>query len=299
MLQPAPVARVNGSPIGRHTLELIVGEVRSQYARSGRALTTSVEVEIRREALMQLVGQELLYQESTRRGCVIDEESIELELGDMADQVGGILPLTLILARRGMQIEDVRDGLRRDRMIAALVEEEANTLLSVPEAEARTFYDEYRNLFRLEESPQVSHISIRLAQGADPLTVEEAKTRLTGLRERVLDGMDVTTLIEELSGDPRYEAGHLGPIGKGSLPPELDAALAGIGPRVGAVSEVVRTKAGSHILAVIGREPARDLDFDEALPKIRKHLEGMKRASIIEALTDRLKEIATIEFVED
>src|SRR5205814_404979 len=95
--QDLPVARVNGRTIGRRLLRMVLAQAREQYTRTGKPVTPEVEQEIEREAVEQLIGRELLFEESQRRCCMADEEEVERQISELADQAGGMLALTVML----------------------------------------------------------------------------------------------------------------------------------------------------------------------------------------------------------
>jgi peptidyl-prolyl cis-trans isomerase SurA len=89
-----------------------------------------------------------------------------------------------------------------------------------------------------------------------PLSPEElnaAKEKITALRTRIVKGEKFSTLAILYSEDPGSapKGGDLGLFGRGDMYPEFEAAAFSL--KKGDISDVVKTKAGYHILQLIER----------------------------------------------
>jgi peptidyl-prolyl cis-trans isomerase SurA len=89
-----------------------------------------------------------------------------------------------------------------------------------------------------------------------PLSPEElnaAKEKITALRARIVKGEKFATLAILYSEDPGSapKGGELGMFGRGDMYPEFEAAAFSL--KKGEVSDVIKTKAGYHILQLIER----------------------------------------------
>lgn len=297
MQEEKTVARVNGREIGKRLLRMVLVQAHEQYAKTGRPLTADVERQIEREAIDQLIGRELLYEESIRRNCHADDSEVERQIEELADQAGGMLSLTLMLARRGMRIEEVRDGIRRDLAIDAVVDLELGPNGTVvPEEEAREFFEAHRAAFKTGDRSTVSHISIGLPRNAYPGAVDKAADRLARLRERIVAGEPFDDVGRRVSEEEDgIQSGILGPLERGTLCTELDALAFGL--PISEISDVVRSSIGMHLMRVVAREAARELEFREVLTAIVGHLGSRRRAELVDRLTEELRQRATIEIL--
>ena len=289
----APVARVNGRVIGRRLLRMVLAQAREQYTKTGKGVTEDVE----REAIEQLIGRELLYEESLRRQCEADEAEVERQVSELADQAGGLLALTVMLARRGLQLDEVRDGIRRDLAIEAVVDGEVDQRgTPVSSGEALAFFEANRNAFRTGDRSTVGHISIGLPRNAFPAAVDRARARLAKLRDRIVGGESFDEVGRQASADEDgIQSGLLGPIEKGTLTPELEEMAFSL--TIFELSEVFRSKLGLHLMRVVAREAARDLRFEEVAHAIVNHLGTRRRADVVEVFTQELRERAVVEIL--
>lgn len=293
------MAKVNGREIGVRLLRMVLAQAREQYQKSGKNVTPDVEREIQREAIDQLIGRELLYEESQRRRLHADEAEVERQVSELAEQAGGMLALTVMLARRGLKLEEVRDGIRRDLAIDAVVDGEVT---SDPEGvsadQARAFFEANRASFRANERSTVSHISIGLPKNAYAGAVAKALERLGVWRARIANGESFDEVARQASSEDGIQSGMLGPIERGTLAPELEEMAFSL--PLATLSDVFRSGLGVHLLRVVARESARDLRFEEVAHAIAQHLGSRRRAELAEALTNALRERAIIEIlVED
>lgn len=290
------MARVNGREIGVRLLRMVLAQAREQYQKSGKPVTPDIEREIQREAIDQLIGRELLYEESIRRRLAADELEVERQVSELADQAGGMLALTVMLARRGMKLEEVRDGIRRDLAIDAVVDGEMTSDAEGVSAEqARAFFEANRASFRANDRSTVSHISIGLPKNAYGGAIAKALERLGVWRARIANGESFDEVARQASAEDGVQSGMLGPIERGTLAPELEETAFTL--PLATLSEVFRSALGVHLVKVVSREPARDFRFEEVAQAIAQHLGTRRRAELAEQLTNSLRQRAVIEIM--
>lgn len=299
MQQDQAVARVNGREIGVRLLRMVLAQAHEQFAKSGKPVTPEIEKEIQREAIEQLIGRELLFEEALRRRCFADEDEVDRQVTELAEQAGGLLALTVMLARRGLKLDEVRDGIRRDLAIDAVVDGEVvQDTEGVSIDQARAFYEANQASFRAQERSTVSHISIGLPKNAYAGAVARAHERLNTLRARIDSGESFDEVARKASAEEDgIQSGMLGPIERGTLAQELDAMAFSL--PLNELSSVFRSSLGVHILKVLAREGARDMRFDEVAQPIAQHLSTRRRAELAEALTVSLRRTAKIEILLD
>ncbi|NVO19791.1 MAG: peptidylprolyl isomerase [Bacteroidetes bacterium] len=91
-----------------------------------------------------------------------------------------------------------------------------------------------------------------------PISAEElvnARSKISSLRDRILKGEKFSTLAILYSEDPgsASKGGELGLFGRGTMYPEFEAAAFNL-KKKGDVSEIIKTKAGFHVLQLIERK---------------------------------------------
>ena len=150
---------------------------------------------------------------------------------------------------------------------------------------------EARGLERLIEQTNVRHILITPNEVLDD---EAARNFVLGLKERIDNGEDFTSLAQEHSDDigSAQEGGELGWTNPGQMVPEFETAMANA--KIGVVTEPVRSEFGWHILEVTGR---RTEDFAEQVRR-NQVANYLREAKYEEELENWLRKIRDEAFVD-
>ena len=150
---------------------------------------------------------------------------------------------------------------------------------------------EARGLERLIEQTNVRHILITPNEVLDD---EAARNFVLGLKERIGNGEDFTSLAQEHSDDigSAQEGGELGWTNPGQMVPEFETAMANA--EIGVVTEPVRSEFGWHILEVTGR---RTEDFAEQVRR-NQVANYLREAKYEEELDNWLRKIRDEAFVD-
>ncbi|MBZ4420265.1 peptidylprolyl isomerase [Myxococcus sp. RHSTA-1-4] len=171
-----------------------------------------------------------------------------------------------------------------NRLMRAQLEEAPATVTDAEVAEA---YAARRDDFVRPEAVRVSHVFLA-APRSDAARVAAARQRAEGLlaRAKALPAGDFAAfgqLAREHSEEPRTAPldGDLRFLSEDALAttygPEVAAAVRALTPE-GALSGVVQTEAGLHLLKLRARRPALNLSLDDVREELRVRLEGEKRS---------------------
>jgi parvulin-like peptidyl-prolyl isomerase len=109
--------------------------------------------------------------------------------------------------------------------------------------------------------------------------MDKRRARAEELRRKASSGANFSELARQSSEDPssREQGGELGAFTRDSHPKAFDDAAFALKP--GAVSQVVQTDFGFHVIKVTAHEMARAKTLEEAAPEIRRQLLGERLAS--------------------
>lgn len=154
------------------------------------------------------------------------------------------------------------------------------------EALARDEYRVNRDRFVLPEEVRAAHVLIAVND-----TRGEAEAReLAGLvRARALAGQPFDELAREYSDDPGsgQRGGDLGFFARGRMVPPFDEAVFGLS-EPGALSEVVHTQFGFHVIRLTERREAGLRAFDEVreelMAGVRNRLRRQVRLDVVEPI---------------
>ncbi|HZI50748.1 MAG TPA: SurA N-terminal domain-containing protein [Terriglobia bacterium] len=138
---------------------------------------------------------------------------------------------------------------------------------TVSDDELRTYYGEHSDEYRLPEEVTAQHILFK-TQGKTPEQIETIRKKATDVLDRAKKGEDFSKLAKEFSEDTSASrGGTLGTFGRGRMVPEFDRAAFSLGE--GAISDLVTTEFGFHIIKVNSRQDGRLRTFDEIKEAIR------------------------------
>jgi peptidyl-prolyl cis-trans isomerase SurA len=142
----------------------------------------------------------------------------------------------------------------------------------------------------LVEQAHVRHILIRTN---DLVSEDEAKRKLVGLRERIVNGLDFAELARLNSDDgSASRGGDLGWIYPGDTVPEFERAFAEL--KIGEISQPVKTPFGWHLIQVLERRTA-DMASDRKRIDARKALLERKGDEAYQEWLRQLRDRAYVE----
>lgn len=142
------------------------------------------------------------------------------------------------------------------------------------EEEARSYYQENIEEFTPPERIRAAHIFLQAPKAAD-------KERRRGEAEKILKqirkGKSFSELAKEHSEDSsKHMGGDLGYFTRERMAPEFNAVAFSMQEK-GAVSEVVETRFGLHIVKLLDREEPEPKPFDTVAGQIKERLKSEYR----------------------
>ena len=167
----------------------------------------------------------------------------------------------------------------------------------VTEEEAKAYYEEHKEDFRVEEMAKARHILIK-AENEEGL--EAAETRIKEIAAEIETGektfeqaaMDYSDCPSNMQG------GDLGLFSKGQMVPEFEEAVFSM--NAGEISSPVKTQFGYHLIKVEERHEAGISDFEEVKDDIAQTLGQVKQLKAYEDKVAELRNKFASEFsIED
>ena len=140
-------------------------------------------------------------------------------------------------------------------------------LVTVSDDELRQYYGQHQSEYNLPERVTAQHILFK-TQGKSPEETEAIKNKARGILDRAKKGEDFAALAKQFSEDGSAPAGgDLGSFTRGQMVPEFDQVAFSLG--VGAISDLVQTQFGVHIIKVNEKQEARARPFEELKEAVR------------------------------
>ncbi|OPZ25050.1 MAG: Foldase protein PrsA 1 precursor [Lentisphaerae bacterium ADurb.BinA184] len=156
---------------------------------------------------------------------------------------------------------------KRVRVVAFEAAAYRDKIGDITAADLEAYYADHKSDY--EEQVKASHILVRVKEDAKDDEKAAARTKAEGIRDRIVKGADFAAVARAESEDTGsgFQGGDLGFFGRGKMvKPFEDAAFA---LEKEALSELVETPFGLHIIKVTDRKPARTLDEAAVTEEVR------------------------------
>lgn len=156
----------------------------------------------------------------------------------------------------GKTLEQIKLELRdqiREQLLSREMTSRITKDISVTPSEIRRFYNKIPtdSLPFYSSDVEVAQL-VRVAKVSNSQK-EEAKRKLTELREQILKGENFNQLAIKNSEDPsaQYNGGEMGYVGRGAMVPQFEAMAFKL--KIGEISQPFESSFGFHILQLIDR----------------------------------------------
>ena len=204
---------------------------------------------LKARTLDALIDKAVELQEAKKQGITVSDEELAKAIADVEEQNG--LPagsLLDLLKQRGVDVERYKKTLRDRLVISKLTNAEVRSRLQVSEEAMREYYRKYLEHPKPLREIRLASILVELPPDPTPEQVEKARKRIEAIRRRIEAGENFARLATLESDAPEAaRGGDMGWFMPGSLPPRFAAVFQL--PK-GAVSPVIRSPAGFHLLKV-------------------------------------------------
>ena len=289
------LAKVNGVAITRGERDRALQEILAQGGgRGGQQPTPEMMPQMENAALDQLINIEVLYQKGKKLTVKDLEQKVDEKVGQTRKQFPSQADFEKALKGANITEKKLKDLARRNIVIDNLMQKEVFSKITVTEADAKKFYDDNPDKFKMPERTQASHILISADQKATPEDKKKAKEKAEAIRKRVAKGEDFATVAKAESNCPSAaKGGDLGYFGKGQMVPEFEKAAAAL--KLGELSDVVESPFGYHIIKVMDRKPADTVKFADVKDKIEDYLKSQKAQKPMTDYVDKIKKEAKVE----
>ena len=289
------VARVNGKPIYEDQLASGVKKELKRFKKYGKGDDSPDLVKrLQGKIVHKVIDQELIYQKSQKLNLENLDDKIEQKLQIMKKRHQTAEQFEKYLKAKNLSLKELRESLKKRVYIDEYLKKQGISDPEIPEEDIKRFYDSNPKAYSREESIKVSHILIKVDKNTGPEKKEKAFKKAEQIRKEILGGKDFAEMAKKHSEcNSASGGGSLKNTKRGYMPAEFDQAAFAL--KVGAVSEVVETKFGFHIIKVSAKTPGGIAPYPEVRDFIRKFLqEDESKKKLAEHLA-KLKEKAKIE----
>ena len=271
--------------------------LRQFQARFSPQQMAQIEPKLWSQALENLINFKLLAAEADRKEIQVEEKTIEEQISQISGRFQTPEQFREQLAAYGMTEEELREEVKNNLRINALLESELTQSTQVQEKEIQDFYKNHSENFSSPERIQASHILIKVDPTDGPAEKEQKRQKLAALQEEIKNGADFAQLAREHSDCPSKErGGDLGSFTRGRMvKPFEDVAFQ---LKAGEVSEIVETQFGYHLIKVTDRQKPQVESLEESRDKVITMLNRQKRDESIANYLNELRNKANIQYAK-
>jgi len=286
-------ATVNGSPIYAGELEW---QWRRYLRKAGqRGLVEGPAKRTRQDFLEGLIRQEIAFQKAGEAGFKPDAKAVEAEVKSLRVLFVDEAAFALELSRLGLREESLRRMVEKSLVIRRWVEETFVHQQTVTEQEAQDWYQQNRSRLQKPEQVCARHLLVKIDPTGGDTAKEQARHRAEAMRQRWLAGESFADLCRQFSDCPSAEHnGDLGCFSRDEMVASFSDVAFSLQP--GAVSKVVETQDGFHLIQVYERIKPAVSPFTEVKEKIIEKLRAAKARPQIDAYLDAKRRAATVVF---
>lgn len=296
----APLVTVEGKVLTRGAADAMAERMlRSQGAPEQQMQAIMQQMGPRLQARMmdQFVATTLLQKEAEKRAIKTSDAEVESALSNITSRLPPGTDLTQALAQMGVDVAQVRQEIRDNEAIRKLYQAETAGVAEASDEAVAAYYAKNSEKFTKNEEVQARHILIGCKEDEPAEKQATAKSKAEGLRKQLIEGADFAALAAANSDCPsKSDGGSLGSFGRGSMVPAFETAAFALATN--AISEVVQTPFGYHVIQVTGRTAAGVQPLDQVRGELRTQLTSQNRNQAFETFIQGLRAKASIVYAE-
>jgi peptidyl-prolyl cis-trans isomerase SurA len=256
------VAVVNTEVITLHELRSRTAEAIAQLR--SRNITPPSSEDLERQQLERMITEKVQLQYAAENQLRVDDRMLEASLARVAESNRmDVTQLRAAIERDGMQWSRFREDIRKQIVLSRLRDREVESRVVVTEGEIDNYIANPERKADQNEEYNLSHILLRVPEGAGPDELIRLKARADAALEQIRKGEDFARIAASYSdAQDAVSGGSLGwrPLDR------LPALFAQAAPRLkqGEVSDVMRSPAGFHIVQLVGKRGGAGGESDGA-----------------------------------
>jgi len=293
------VCRVNGHAITRGDVDTEQGKLLPWTSYHG-SIDETKRAALRRQAVQKAIDRELKYQDAQRRGIRVKKRELRKLVAKVIAKYPDEQSFEETLAKAGLTRRDVEQELRRRTMIERVEAKVVDREREVSEEEARKYYEEHLERFKVPRQAVVRELIIRVPiLGRNKEVWAKATEKAEEAFARIESGESFAALVREMSDVDEKEkeaGGLLGPVHKGRFTDAVDKVLWSL-PE-GGVSKPIKTLRGLYLFKVDRFIPPHQVPFEEVKETLRKDLQRTWSKEREKRWMERLRKEAKIEYLK-
>lgn len=245
------VAVVNSDAITLYELRARTDQAMAQLR--GRNVTPPPREDFERQVLERMIYEKVQLQHAEETQMRVDDRMLEAALGRIAESNNmNATQLRSAVERDGISWSSFRDDIRKEIILSRLRDREVESRVVVTEGEIDNYLASPQRKVEQPEEYNISHILLRVPEGASPETLLRLKARADAALDAIRRGEDFARVAASYSeAQDALSGGSLGWRPVDRMPQLFADMLPKL--KVGEVSDVMRSPAGFHIMKVVDK----------------------------------------------
>ena len=260
----------------------------AKYEKSPNQLSAAELTALKQQIAKEYEIQNLILSSTEARDIYIPESVVEKSVKEVKSRYTDDEEFLNDIEANGMSERGFRAALARELKVEAVLDRVSSNAVSISDMDIMIYYHMHYDRFKLPETRTARHILITINPDYKENQRHNALQRLGKIRDRLVKKAKRfgEQALKHSECPTAMNNGLLGRVRKGELYPELDAALFSM--KEGAISEVIESELGFHILFCEEVHSAGAATLKEARPKIQKLLEDRARRMCQKAWLNQL-----------
>jgi len=291
------IARINSDIITRSEYHRSLEELRQELKQQNADTADAQFQQRQKDALRDLIDQQLLLQKAKDLGITGDTEVIK-RLDEIRKQMNlsSMEDLEKAAQQQGVSFEDFKQNIHNGIVTQMVISREVGSKIQITKEEESKYYETHQSEFSRPEQVRLSEIlvSTEKLDANDPAAMSVAQQKAQQLLEEIRKGASFEETAKKSSdGSTAAQGGDLGYFKRGTLAKELEDKTFGM--KAGEVSDVIRTRQGLILLKVTEHVEAGVPLLKQIEPKIQEALYLQKLQPALREYLTKLREDAYID----
>ena len=288
------VAVVDSGVVLESDVERRLNDLKAQADARGNAIEISDA--LKEQVLERLILEQAQLEIAKRRGLDIDDARVNETLTQIAENRNtDLLGLKSAIEAEGQSFSMFREQIRRELLINAVREREVRSRIRISESELARFLETTGGQISTAPELLLSQIVVGLPNRPSPEAIDAAQTKITQIRDALLDGAPFGQLAVRFSDAPEAnQGGDLGWFSSSDMVSAFGDAVAAL--ETGSLTQTpVETRFGWHVIQLDDTREAEAPAFEEVAGQLRMTMINEQ----IQATLDELRDSARIRYMVD
>jgi peptidyl-prolyl cis-trans isomerase C len=242
----------------------------SLFKKPPAELTEDELIQAKTQALNEFSIEDRVLNSPEAAAVIVTEQELQRAFQEIRDRYDDEDAFFSDLEKNQLNNDSLAAALQRQCKVNTVLELIASRAPSISEVDIGIYYHFHGEQFNISERREVCHIFISInpdyPENTDEMALSRAQELAQKLHKKPHKFADLALRHSECP--TALQGGVLGVVPRGTLYPELDAALFKLKP--GQISEVVQSEIGFHLLLCKSIQKAETLSLAKATPKIRQ-----------------------------